>query len=173
MIRHNRNSIAILTGNENKSQFAGLADDMMKFFGLGCRNVSKLYVPKGYDFSALIKELEPYRWQADHSKFRNNYDYYKSIYLVNKNPFYDNGFLLLTSSSRLNSPIGVVNFEEYSEFHNLDQRINEERKFIQCIVCTRNFGLNSVLPGQTQQPELWDYADGVDTMDFLQRLTFD
>jgi len=172
LLRHNRNSIAILNGDETSSQLEGLASDIMRFFGLGCRNVSKLFVPRAYDFSPLVKALELFRKEADHSKFMNNYEYFKSIYMVNRTPFHDTGFLLLTPSSRLVSSIGVVNYEEYADVRTLSQRIKNDKEFIQCIVSVQDFGVNSILPGQTQHPELWDYADGIDTMNFLHQLRF-
>lgn len=172
LIRHNRNSISILNGSETRAQLAGLADDIMMYFGLGCRNVSKLFVPRNYDFTGLIAALESFRKQCDHSKYWNNYEYHKSIFLINKTSFHDTGFLLLIPSQNIYSQIGVVNFEEYTDIQQLASSIQQQKEFIQCIVYAGKPLLNSIQPGTSQHPELWDYADDIDTMAFLQHCNF-
>lgn len=169
LIRHNRNSVAILQGNEAVSDLEGLSRDMLMYFGLGCRNVTKLYVPDGYDFSALMNALESYRQQCFHSKYFNNYEYYKSVFLLSKVPFHDTGFFIFTPSQSLHAHIGSVNFEEYKEVNTVFGTIRDEQESIQCIVYKGESRLKTISPGETQTPELGDYADGVDTMTFLQQ----
>jgi len=167
IIRKNRNSIAVLTGNENDQELNGLADDIMLYFGMGCRSVSKIFVPCGYDFTRLIHAMEPFAGAMHHPKYRNNYDYWKSIFLVNKIPFYDSGFLLIREIDSILSPISVLHFEFYNAISNVSEQIKSDKEQIQCVVSQGMKGKRTILPGKAHKPELWDYADGVDTMDFL------
>ncbi|MTI31443.1 acyl-CoA reductase [Cytophagales bacterium RKSG123] len=167
IIRQNRSSCAILNGNENPSDLSALGKDIFQYFGLGCRNISKLYVPKDYNFPHLIKELEGFQEVIHHHKYANNYDYNKSIYLVNKVPHYDNGFLLLKESEDLVSPISVVYYETYQDENNLNSLLKKQENKIQCMVSKDGWYENSLPFGKSQQPELWDYADGVDTLKFV------
>ena len=165
IIRQNRTSVAVLTGNESESDIQNLGKDIFSYYGLGCRNVSKLFVPSGYDFPKLLDNFQAFADIGDHHKYRNNYDYNKSIYLVNNEPHLDTGFMLLRQSDDLFSPISVVYFEQYDSQTCLDQRLTELRGKIQCVVGEK------YLPfGKAQLPELWDYADGVDPLDFLTKL---
>jgi hypothetical protein len=172
IIRKNRNSIAVLQGSENVEQLGDLGKDIFDYFGLGCRNVSKLYVPKNYSFNYFFESIEKFKGFADHHKYVNNYDYNKSIYLVNQDDHLDNGFLLLKKDSRLASPLAVLYYEEYENLSNLKNSLDAISEQIQCIVSSYafKFGTNQVDFGQSQQPKLWDYADGVNTMDFLKDL---
>lgn len=173
IIRKNRNSIAILKGNETKEQLRNVGKDIFSYFGMGCRNVSKLYFPKGYDITAFIDELEGFAGiVSQHHKYINNYDYYKSIYLVNKTPHLDNGFLLLKEDKTLASPLSVVYYEYYSDIHQLQGELAAQQDHIQCIAYegAASFSNQTVPYGMTQYPELWDYADGIDTMKFLLEL---
>jgi hypothetical protein len=164
IIRKNRVSVAVLDGTESRSELAELGNDILEYFGLGCRNVSKLYVPEGYDFTSFFESIEYWNTITMHSKYVNNYDYNKSIMLVNGDTHLDNGFLLLKSSVDLHSPISTVFFEEYSNKDLLLQRLEDQREDLQCVV-----GLD--LPfGSSQTPAIGDYADGVDTLEFLSRL---
>lgn len=164
IIRKNRVSVAVLEGTESRSELAELGNDILEYFGLGCRNVSKLYVPEGYDFTLFFESIEYWNTITMHSKYVNNYDYNKSIMLVNGDTHLDNGFLLLKSSTDLHSPISTVFFEEYSNKDLLLQRLEDQREELQCVV-----GLD--LPfGSSQTPAIGDYADGVDTLEFLYRL---
>jgi hypothetical protein len=162
IIRKNRNSIAIIEGNETNEELQGFAKDIFSYFGLGCRNISKIYVPGNYDFSMMIRNLEAHSHIVNHSKYANNYDYNKAIYLVNRQPFIDTGYLLLKEDKRLASPVAVV----YYEYYDTPEKVNEiavslsDR--IQCIS-----GRKNVSPGRAQMPNLWDYADGIDTMEFM------
>jgi hypothetical protein len=168
LIRKNRSSCAILTGLESKEELRNLGLDIFSFFGLGCRNVSKLFVPAGYDMTQVLGLWGDYEYVIHHHKYSNNYDYNKSILLVNRTPFYDNGFVLVTRSNDIVSPISVLYYEEYLDKTQLSERLSESRDKIQCIV-----GLEpGLVPfGKAQYPEPDDYADGVDTMTFLLNLS--
>ena len=172
IIRKNRNSVAILQGEESAEQLAELGKDIFAYFGLGCRNVSKLYVPRNYSFNYFFESIERFKGIGDHHKYVNNYDYNKSIYLVNQDQHLDNGFLLLKKDSRLASPLAVLYYEEYDNVIDLKNSLENISVQIQCIVSsyTFKFGTNQVDFGLSQQPKLWDYADGVNTMIFLKDL---
>lgn len=170
IIRKNRNSIAILSGKESSSQLEGLGYDIFDYFGLGCRNVSKIYVPRGYYFPAFFRGIEKFRPVSDHHKYSNNYDYNKSIFLVNQDKHLDNGFLLVREDKRLASPLAVLYYEEYDDKDMLEQEIRSISDQIQCIVTGISTQLDTVEFGKSQHPKLWDYADGVDTMAFLSGL---
>lgn len=171
IIRKNRNSIAILNGHETSEELRSLGHDIFDYFGLGCRNVSKLYVPKGYDFKNLFEGIECFKPVIDHHKYNNNYDYNKSIFLVNLDKHLDNGFLLVKEDQRLASPLAVLYFEEYDEAAKLEQDLITISDQIQCIVSADKLKIETVPPGKSQKPELWDYADGVDTIAFLAHLS--
>lgn len=162
IIRKNRTSVAILHGNESDEELEALGKDIFSYFGLGCRNVSKVFTPKGYDFREAFPHFEKYKDVANHHKYRNNYDYYKSIYLVNKTPHLDTGYLLINSTDELVSPISVLFHQEYDSIETLQSILDAKREKIQCVV-----GKDFIPFGNAQQPELWDYADDVDTMKFL------
>jgi hypothetical protein len=172
IIRKNRNSLAVLSGSETKEALYNLGRDIFDYYGLGCRNVSKLLVPKGYDFIPFFEAIEPYHLIINHHKYNNNYDYNKSIYLVNRDKHLDNGFLLVKEDERMVSPLTVVFYEEYEDVNALQALLIRESENIQCIVSTipLQAGNQVVDFGQSQQPFLWDYADGIDTMDFLTKL---
>ena len=170
IIRKNRTSIGILNGSENAQAFESLGKDIFLYFGLGCRNVSKLYVPQGYNFSSFFEAIEDYKRVRDHHKYVNNYDYNKSIYLINGVQHLDNGFLLVTASESLVSPISVLYFEEYSDGHQLKTNLENQADKIQCIVSDQQWWPNSFDFGQAQSPAIDDYADQVDTMQFLTSL---
>lgn len=162
LIRSNRTSVAVLNGLEADNDLLDLGIDVFTYYGLGCRNVSKLFVPNDYDFSKLLKLWDAYSYIGDHHKYRNNYDYNKSIYLVNKEEHLDNGFLLLRESSDLVSPIAVLYYERYLSSEGLNESLEVNRNKTQCIV-----GHGDIPFGKAQSPKVDDYADGVDTMAFL------
>ncbi|WP_448698819.1 acyl-CoA reductase [Mucilaginibacter sp. AW1-3] len=169
IIRKNRNSVAVLTDKESTEQLFLLGHDIFDFFGLGCRNVSKLFVPKGYDFVPFFEAIEPHQPIINHHKYNNNYDYNKSIYLVNGDKHFDNGFLLLKEDERMASPLAVLYFEYYDDLDNAQIRLAGLNEQIQCIVSDAELHLDNQIVGfgESQKPKLWDYADGVDTMAFL------
>jgi hypothetical protein len=162
IIRKNRNSIAIIDDSETDSDLKALGRDIFTYFGLGCRNVSKVYLPEGYNIKKLIKNWDTYSDVINHSKYGNNYDYNKAIYLINNEPFTDTGYLLLKEDTRLSSPVSVLHFEYYKTYSDLKYKIEPSKENIQCIV-----GKNHVPFGKSQSPELWEYADGIDTIEFL------
>lgn len=167
IIRKNRNGVGVLTGEESISDLSLLGQDIFSYFGLGCRNVSKIFVPNNYDFNPLFKAFEKYAGVAINHKYANNYDYNKSIYLVNREEHFDNGFLLLKNSVEMSSPISVIYFDYYQDIENLNKELESRSDQIQCIVSKSDKIINSISLGQSQQPELWDYADGIDTLKFL------
>jgi len=169
IIRKNRNSAAILTGTENADEIRLLGNDIFDYFGLGCRSVSKLFVPEGYDPSVFFKGIAPFSDIINHYKYANNYDYNKSIYLINGDQHFDNGFLLLKPDERSASPLGVLYLETYQSTGKLINRLDELAPQLQCVVSNEPLGVIApVVPlGRSQQPALDDYADGVNTLDFL------
>lgn len=170
IIRKNRNSVAVLNGNESREQLHELGNDIFDYFGLGCRNVSKVYVPKGYKFDTFFESIEDFKSIADHHKYNNNYDYNKSIFLVNMDKHLDNGFLLVKEDERLTSPLAVLYYEEYQNIEDIDKKLVEHSDQIQCIISNANLSMHNFAFGESQCPALWDYADGVDTMKFLRGL---
>jgi hypothetical protein len=167
IIRRNRNSIAVITGNETDEQLKGLACDILSYFGLGCRNVSKLYIPMGYDLNRLNEAMQEYAFLADHNKYRNNYDYQKSIFIINGVPHTDNGFLLFREHAQVISPVSVVHYEEYTDRAKLRAELESLATSLQCVISSDGCFSDVIQPGRGQFPELWDYADGIDTMQFL------
>jgi|SRR6185312_1033151 len=169
IIRKNRNSVAVLTGDETAGQLFELGHDIFDYYGLGCRNVSKVFVPKGYNFNFFFESIEPYQPIINHHKYNNNYDYNKSIYLVNSDKHLDNGFLLLKEDERLASPLAVLFYECYDSLESVQQLLEAKTENIQCIVSAMPLQVKTQVVdfGKSQQPALWDYADGVDTMRFL------
>ena len=166
IIRKNRNSVAVLTGNETPEQLQGLADDIFRYFGLGCRNVSKLYLPKNYNFDAFFSAMFSWKHVINDTKYINNYDYNKAVYLMSDIKLLDNEFMLLKEDSGFASPISVVFYEYYDSVPELEKYLSENETDIQCVVSEA--GIANELPfGSTQTPQLWDYADGVDTLQFL------
>jgi len=168
IIRKNRTSSALLTGRETEEEFKQLGVDVFSYFGLGCRNVSKLFVPTGYDFSPLLKSWETFSDLGNHHKYHNNYDYQKSIMLINLVPFLDNGFVMVTESEKTVSPISVVFYEYYANEKDLKDRISAMDDKLQCIV--GKIYPATVSFGSAQHPTLQDYADNVDTLAFLNTL---
>jgi hypothetical protein len=167
IIRHNRNSIAILDGNERREVLQSLATDIMLYFGMGCRSVSKIYVPQGYDFSGLVEALQSFRHFRDHNKYHNNYEYSKVLFLMNQVPFLDAGCLLLREEAALKPRIGVLYYEYYHAAGHVAEQVARNRADIQCVVGGFSPGDDTVRPGDAQNPALWDYADDVDTIRFL------
>lgn len=164
IIRHNRTSAAILTGHESAAELEALADDIMLYFGLGCRNVTKIYVPTNYDFAPLLKALDKYSYLAEHHKYKNNYDYNLALLLLNSSPYITNGTILLRENTALFSPLSVLHYSYYIDMAQLQQELSGEEA-IQCLV-----GHSFTPFGYAQQPNLIDYADGVDTLKFLLEL---
>ena len=170
IIRKNRSSCAILTGEESSDEMTALGTDIFSYFGLGCRNVSKLFVPAGFNFEPLIFSWEKFRGVFDHSKYAHNYNYQKTILQMNRIPVFDNGFVLLREDEALVSPISILNYEFYHEPSDLHQKIARQQDKIQCIASINGRFPGSIPFGKAQFPEVSDYADNVDTLKFLQEL---
>lgn len=166
IIRKNRNSVAVLNGKESKEDLIGLGEDIFRYFGLGCRNVSKLFVPKDYKFDTFFEGIFEYQDVIHYEKYANNYDYNKAVFLMSNFKLLDNGFLTIKEDSSYSSPISSVFYEFYDDVENLKKRLETESEQIQCIV-SKAIIENSIPFGKTQKPELWDYADNVDTIAFL------
>lgn len=173
IIRQNRTSVAVLSGEESKEDITNLGSDIFSYYGLGCRNVSKIYIPKGFDLPSFLDALSNTVYQniAEHHKYCNNYDYNKSIYLVNGDKHLDTGFVLLKEENeQLVSPISVLYYAYYDSPQQLQLTLAGQQDKIQCTVGDVDW-LDGLVPfGHTQQPQLGDYADGVDTMEFLSNL---
>ena len=164
IIRRNRTSVAILDGNETASDLDQLADDVYQYFGLGCRNVTKIYVPMEYDFVPLLEAFKKYNYLSDHHKYHNNYDYQLAVLLINKRYYMTNGSIILHEDKQLFSPISQLNYEFYTDQKVLTESLQSDSN-IQCIT-----GKGYIPFGSAQQPGITDYADGVDTLKFLRSL---
>jgi hypothetical protein len=164
IIRKNRNSVAIIEGDETDDEIKNLGTDVFSFFGLGCRNVSKMYIPRGFDISSLEENWHCFSEIVRHTKYANNYDFNKAVYLVNKEKFFDSGYLLLKEDDRLSSPVSVLHYEYYDTQTAVKQELEHLKEKIQCVV-----GKHYTPFGKAQSPQLWDYADGIDTIEFLQK----
>lgn len=164
IIRRNRTSAAILTGNETLADLEALADDVYLYFGLGCRNVTKLYVPEEFDFLPLLESFKKYNWTFDVHKYKNNYDYQLAVMIINKIYYMTNGSLLLVENKSLFSPVSQLNYEVYNSLGEVKETLAASAD-IQCIV-----GKGFVPFGQAQKPRVDDYADNADTLQFLREL---
>jgi hypothetical protein len=162
IIRKNRNSIAVIAGSETDAELTRLGSDVFSYFGLGCRSVSKIYLPAGYDIPEMTLNWSRYSGLINHSKYCNNYDYNKAIFIVNKDKYIDTGYMLLKESKEISSPVAVLYFDLYNSLNDVFQEVEGYREKIQCVIGSRNIPF-----GMAQSPRLWDYADGSDTVDFL------
>jgi hypothetical protein len=174
IIRRNRNGVAVLNGKETEQELSELGKDIFSYFGLGCRNVSKLYVPDGYDFSTFFRSIEKYGDVIQHNKYANNYAYNRTIYLMDSKVFTDNNFLAVIENKQISSPIAVLHFEYYKDLSNLGKELTEHTEQIQCIAANKEVAKklgSASIPivefGHTQSPGLTDYADGVDVIKFI------
>lgn len=167
LFRGSKSSLAVLYGFESEKELAGLADDIMLYFGLGCRNVTKLLVPEQYDFTPFFEALERYRYLTDVHKYQNNLIYHQAIFLMNSDAFLENGILLLKPGASVFSPVGVLHFETYKNLDEAKDKVEAHRKDLQCVVSYQGQLPHSIPFGQAQFPGLTDYADGANTLDFL------
>lgn len=170
IIRKNRTSVAILNGRESQKDLKALGKDIFQYFGMGCRNVSKLFVPKNANLETFLESINDFQFMASHHKYLNNYDYNKSIFLVNQEEHLDNGFLLLKESKELVSPIAVLYYEYFDDLSDLEQKLEMVKGKIQCVVSKDGWIKGSLDLGTAQCPNLEDYADGIDTIEFLKNL---
>lgn len=169
IIRKNRNSVAVLTGHETHDELVALGEDIFRYYGLGCRNVSKLYVPKNYDFDKLYKAIYDWGKLGDKQKYTNNYDYNKAVYLMSEFKFLDNGFFMLKEDESYSSPIATCFYETYEYKDALKKKLMSDKDLIQCVVA-KGLSENEIPFGKTQQPNLWEYADNIDTVHFLLKI---
>jgi hypothetical protein len=167
LIRKNRNSAAVLTGSETQDDHRKLADDIFLYFGMGCRNVSKLFIPADFNIPSLLDNFESYSYLYNHNKYANNYDYHRAVLLVNREKHLDTGYVLLKENAGYASPVGVLYYEFYESLKELEPKLKEDAGKIQCIVCKPGLIQGSVDFGKSQQPGLGDFADNADTMRFL------
>ena len=170
LIRANRNGVAVLDGNETKEQLEALAQDVVRYFGLGCRSTSKVFVPVGYDLNLIFGVLYPFDSLMDSAKYANNYDYNKAVYLMSQFDLLDNGFFMLKEDESYTSPVACLHYEYYSDYKNLEEKLKLDQDLIQCITSNQK-GKSHFEFGKAQQPNLWDYADGKNTLHFLNILT--
>jgi hypothetical protein len=174
IIRKNRNGVAVISGNETSEELQGLANDVFRYFGLGCRNVSKIFVPEDFEVTKLFPLFESYGPISQHHRYMNNYNYQRVLLLMNKTSFLENGFAILREAESLHSPIAVLHYERYKNASEVLEKLSAQCEEVQCVAAGNELlkkNTSKKLPlvpfGQTQNPKLWDYADGVDTMEFL------
>ncbi|GEN74395.1 acyl-CoA reductase [Chryseobacterium hagamense] len=167
IIRKNRTSVAVLKGDETENELKLLAEDIFRYFGLGCRNVTRLFIPEDFVIDRIFESFVGFQDIINHHKYANNYDYNRAIYLLNQEKFWDNNFVMLKEDEKLFSPLSVINFSRYSSLDEVKGFIAENEEHIQCIVAREELGLDSITPGEAQNPGLNTYADNVDTMKFL------
>lgn len=165
IIRSNRNSVAVLDGSESTAELCKLGHDIFDYFGLGCRNVTKLFVHEDFKFDRFFEAIYGFSPVISHNKYANNYDYNKAVWLLNKEKLLDNGFLLLKESQSMASPTASLFWEKYADAEDVRIILSDNEGEIQCVV-----GHHYMQFGSTQCPMLWDYADGADTLKFLLEL---
>jgi len=176
IIRKNRNGVGVIAGEETSGELETLGRDIFQYFGLGCRNISKLYVPQDYNFVKFFESIFSWNDVMQHHKYMNNFDYNNAMLLMKLMPFLQNGFLILREDERIASPIAVIHYERYSDKKTLGQSLDSDEQLIQCVMSNHKLALESQLKervvkfGESQKPALWDYADGVDTLAFLSAL---
>jgi hypothetical protein len=174
IIRRNRNGVAILDGSETTEELGKLGEDIFSYFGLGCRNISKMYVPDGYDLAIFFRAIEKFSDVINHNKYNNNYSYNRTIFLMDGKIFTDNNFLTVIEDPVIPSPIAVLHYEKYKDLPTLAESLSAQKDLIQCIATSERVKkklVNMPIPvvgfGETQSPKLSDYADGVDVMKFI------
>ena len=167
IIRKNRVSVAVLDGNETPEELSLLGEDILQYYGLGCRNVSKIFIPENYNIDKFYEAIQPLSLVMNNNKYNNNYEYNRALYLLKSIVHLDNGFLILTETTELISPISVLYYEYYKTKEEVIQKLESKKDKIQCVVSSTRMIEKSFAFGQAQKPSLWDYADNVDTMKFL------
>ncbi|WP_449387504.1 acyl-CoA reductase [Chryseobacterium lineare] len=167
IIRKNRTSVAVLKGDETEEELKLLAEDIFRYFGLGCRNVTRLFIPQDYVIDRIFESFLDFQEIINHNKYANNYEYNRAVYLLNQEKFWDNNFVMMKEDEKLFSPLSVINFSRYSSLDEVTNFITENEENIQCVVAKKELGLDSIDLGEAQNPGLDTYADNVDTMKFL------
>lgn len=170
IIRKNRTSVAVISGNETAEELKLLATDIFQYFGLGCRNVTRLFVPKDFVIDRLFESFIDFKEIINHNKYANNYDYNRAVYLLNQDTFWDNNFVMLKEDEKLFSPLSVINFSRYENLEEVKTFLAENEENIQCVVSKAEGFENAVAFGEAQNPGLNTYADNVDTMKFLSEI---
>ncbi|MCJ7935807.1 MAG: acyl-CoA reductase [Chryseobacterium sp.] len=168
IIRKNRTSVAVLKGDETEEELQLLAKDIFQYFGLGCRNVTRIYIPRDFVIDRLFESFIGFQDIINHNKYANNYDYNRAVYLLNQEKFWDNNFVMLKEDDKLFSPLSVIHFSRYDSLEDVKNCIAENEENIQCVVAKEDLGLDSIQFGEAQHPGLDTYADNVDTMKFLE-----
>ncbi|WP_234111569.1 acyl-CoA reductase [Chryseobacterium sp. R2A-55] len=168
IIRKNRTSIAVLKGDETVEELQLLAEDIFRYFGLGCRNVTRIFVPGDFKIDRLFENFLNFKEIINHNGYANNYEYNRAIYLLNQEKFWDNNFVMLKEDEQLFSPLSVINFSRYSSLDEVKDFIKANEENIQTIVANPVLALDSIPFGEAQNPGLATYADHVDTMRFLE-----
>ena len=167
LLRKTRHSIAVLDGHETEKDLSLLSNDIFNYFGLGCRSVSKVFIPEGYNLDLIFNACYKHKNVINHDKYANNFDYNKAVYLMSQEKFIENGFIILKEDSKLGSPVGCLYYQYYNDIKDVYKIIEEDREKIQCVVINDR---NNVAFGSTQCPKLDDYADNIDTLDFLLKI---
>jgi hypothetical protein len=170
IIRKNRNGVGVITGDETPESLQLLGIDIFSYFGMGCRNVSKLYVPHGYVFDGLFSAIQSFAGVMQHNKYLNNHDYQSALLLMNLEKFLTNNFLIIKEGASYATPVGLLNYEYYDDMEHLVRHLAKDRELIQCIVAAKPSEPGWLPFGKSQLPGLLDYADGMDTMRFLEEL---
>jgi hypothetical protein len=170
IIRKNRTSVAVLHGDESTEDLKRFGEDIFRYFGLGCRNVSKAFVPKDFDTDRLFNAFYDFSHVVDNKKYGNNYDYNRAIYLMEKKDFLENGFFIIRESEDLHAPVAVLHLHRYHDMKTVEAELEKHAEELQCVVSEKKFDEHTVPMGETQRPRLWDYADKIDTLEFLQSL---
>lgn len=165
VVRKNRTGVAVLNGDESEEELALLMEDAFSYFGLGCRNITKIYLPKGFDIHSIFKASMPYSYLMENKKYANNYTYHKAVMMMERQDFLENDLIILRSSPNLFSPVSILHYEFYNSVEELNAMIENNLDNIQCVV-----GKNSTPFGMAQKPRLTDYADGINTLEFLLNL---
>ena len=172
IIRKNRNGVAVLTGEETETDLRALGEDIFRYYGLGCRNVSKIYVPEGYDFNLLMETLHEFNYLVNNSKYKNNFDYNIALFQLNAKPIMNNGSIILTEDKTLTSRIAMLHWEYYADLATLEKELLDRKEEIQLVTGNVNFEeIKTKKLGEAQSPRLNDYADGIDTMAWLKGLS--
>ncbi len=167
IIRKNRSSVAVLNGEETEDDLKLLGEDVFRYYGLGCRNVSKVYLPQGFDLDRLFKAFFDFKEVIDNKKYSNNYDYNRAILMMEKQDFYENGFFIMKEKPELHAPVSMMHYEFYDKKDEVEEQLKSLENELQCIVGAKGLSIPAVPFGQTQKPQLWDYADNLDIVKFL------
>lgn len=169
IIRKNRTSIAVLDGNENLNDLKAMATDITQYYGRGCRSITKLYLPEGYNTDLIFESLFDKNNMVDNNKYANNYDYHRALFLMGQHKFLDNGFMILKEDKTIHTPVSVIHYEFYKDINTVQTELDQQKEDIQCII-SNNKEITPIAFGYAQRPNWTDYADNIDSVDFLNNL---